>query len=778
MDNRDKQEIKSNIKKLDSLTGTGVTGDQGTGLADEFYVFISSGGSGREALVDLKKTLKRKVAEAELREKTLFIAVDSDWNEQDSAVRNGDLDPAEAVKLPYAGAHRLLNPDRISPQTKKWVHPKLWKATGGEDADLTPPDCLGGKGAGSIRQCGRLLFCQSNAQAIYRKSLQRVVNKLSGKNSRKIRVFFLAGLAGGTGSGTVIDLAYLTRYYLKGLLKDNNTKADYYGYLLLPSACGDKAADLHAGNRNAYAALKEIDHYMTVAERNERFVMDYGFDPLQNVDIGENIFDFCTFAENVGADGLKPGNEAEAKDSPSGSDAASVRRVITDSILGILFGKQQYFDTREAQPCAGLPRNANYIYNVLGVSSCIVPVDLLMSYVVKKVLDELFKNLRKGNAVTEDRAVDFIKDCNLDVKMLAGIRFTTKPEKVKQNIEKQVHSEFESYGPYYVISLLRKAAELIENDPFDYLHVIRIKKKSFFTNPFDLWNTKWNKEIAKYEAAIKHFRELNRERYEVYAYILDELRDQIGKNEKVLTELKEYEKVFGKNGRWTPVNFTLDDHNTEAVEKYLERFCRKEESGKLAEEFAGILFARKGDLNGKIDAAERVREFVKEYLKVYIETTAEQFLVISCSGDENAKLSERDKNNKEVPSAETCLAADVLLEKLGAHIYTMASMEAGFPNEARCVDNLILPEEFTWLRRALENRCDNVYAGSEKDRVVLIKRYYNVPAWALTWTRKAEADYKSEGTNALGLHIDQGENSGCAEFPELYPEGKWRGDKK
>ena len=61
MDNRDKQEISNNIEKLDCLTGTGVTGNQGISLADELFVFISSGGSGREALIDIKKTLKKKI---------------------------------------------------------------------------------------------------------------------------------------------------------------------------------------------------------------------------------------------------------------------------------------------------------------------------------------------------------------------------------------------------------------------------------------------------------------------------------------------------------------------------------------------------------------------------------------------------------------------------------------------------------------------------------------------------------------------------------------------
>ena len=805
MDNRDKQEISNNIEKLDCLTGTGVTGNQGISLADELFVFISSGGSGREALIDIKKTLKKKANESELKEKTLFIAIDSDWNEQDSAVRKGDLDPVEAIKLPYAGVHRLINPDRITPQMKKWVHPDLWKATGGKDADLTPPDCLGGKGAGSVRQCGRLLFCQENAQAIYRNSLYRIKNKLKAGENRKIRVFFLAGLAGGTGSGTIIDLAYLTRHYLRELPGSEYSDISFYGYLLLPSACGNKVTDIQTGNRNAYAALKEIDHYMTVAERKDHMtvaehkecsVMDYGFAPLQNVDIGENLFDFCTLVENVAADGLKTGNDAkskakgspfgsnagsEAKGEQSGSDAASVRGVITDSIISILCGERQYFDSRAVKPGDDLPSDANYIYNVLGVSSCVVPRDLMTSYVVKKVLDALFKKLRKASAVTDDRATDFIKKCGLGIKFLFLIRKTDEPEVVKKKIAEQVNSEFDAYGPYYVVSLIRRAAELIENDPFDYLHAIRQKKKSFFTNPFDLMNAKLNAEISRYEAAIEYFKELNRELYEVYAYVLDELRKQIGKNAGVLTEKDKYEKVFGENGRWTPIDLTPGDNKTEAVEKYLESFCKKGEDERLADELIGILCARNGNLSGRIDASERIREFVKKHLEKCIETTPEQLLVIAFSGEQNVMLSELIADDTHVPTAETYLAADALLEKLGDHVYTTAAMEAGFPIEAQCADYLILPEHFVWLRRAIEEKCGNygiqsgnIYDSSEEDRAVLIRRYFNVPAWALNWTYRAEEDYKAGGADRMGLHIDQGENSDCSMFPDLYPEGKWK----
>ena len=130
------------------------------------------------------------------------------------------------------------------------------------------------------------------------------------------------GIAGGTGSGTVVDLVYLTRYFLQRLLPNAYSRVNFYGYLLLPSACGEMVTDTTTGNQNAYAALKEIDYYMTINARGEHFVMDYGTPLARGVEIESNIFDFCTLVEGVGANGAVMLDNSE-----------SARGLIADSIL-------------------------------------------------------------------------------------------------------------------------------------------------------------------------------------------------------------------------------------------------------------------------------------------------------------------------------------------------------------------------------------------------------------------------------------------------------------
>jgi hypothetical protein len=74
-----------------------------------------------------------------------------------------------------------------------------------------------------------------------------------GLRSDRPRVYVVAGLAGGTGGGMALDVAYLARWLLRRLGHDAAKTA---GWLLLPPAGADATAAA-----NAYAALTELHHY-------------------------------------------------------------------------------------------------------------------------------------------------------------------------------------------------------------------------------------------------------------------------------------------------------------------------------------------------------------------------------------------------------------------------------------------------------------------------------------------------------------------------------------
>jgi hypothetical protein len=70
------------------------------------------------------------------------------------------------------------------------------------------------------------------------------------------RVYVVAGLAGGTGGGMFLDVAYLVRQLLRDL---GQPQAEVVGLFLLPQGRGEKLRTPELAN--AYAALAELNHY-------------------------------------------------------------------------------------------------------------------------------------------------------------------------------------------------------------------------------------------------------------------------------------------------------------------------------------------------------------------------------------------------------------------------------------------------------------------------------------------------------------------------------------
>ena len=201
--------IDRNLKELDYIERTGILTNEKSNLANEFFVFIGAGGTGCKALAHLKKEMKKRIQADEVGKKTMFIAVDAAHNELEQYVREGKFENSEIVKLLFVGGKESIDPRMMLPQFKQWVNPELCNIIGG---------AFDGTGAGAIRQCGRVMIAQEAAQLQLSACFSLIPEKLAGMPKiSKLRVFFLTGLAGGTGSGIIIDLAYLTRYFIEQL---------------------------------------------------------------------------------------------------------------------------------------------------------------------------------------------------------------------------------------------------------------------------------------------------------------------------------------------------------------------------------------------------------------------------------------------------------------------------------------------------------------------------------------------------------------------------------
>jgi hypothetical protein len=144
-------------------------------------------------------------------------------------------------------------------------------------------------GAAQMRQMGRLAIfydLDHGDNSKIRKALRNAINKVAGyAQGRAVQVFIVASVAGGTGSGMFVDIAYLVRK-LAG-----NTPVFTRGFVVLPTAFrGEPGLTVSPSMRGqGYAALREIDRFMSDF-REPGYPMHYTSDisgpdddPLQGV---------------------------------------------------------------------------------------------------------------------------------------------------------------------------------------------------------------------------------------------------------------------------------------------------------------------------------------------------------------------------------------------------------------------------------------------------------------------------------------------------------------
>lgn len=214
---------------------------------------VGLGGTGLLALRALRRFYDENLEPAD-RVPTSFLAIDFDRSALqagDEQNRFADLQEDEFLYLNPAKIQDLLrNLDRAQDGAFAWQAIRDWFPD--TDQSPLPISDIEANGARQMRALGRVGFFL-NDEAI-ETSLRRKLNGLANEVdlstlSNSKRVIILSSLAGGTGAGMLIDLAYVVRR-----LAD---KPKIFLYLLLPEVF----QDVDTGGRifqNSYAMLKEL----------------------------------------------------------------------------------------------------------------------------------------------------------------------------------------------------------------------------------------------------------------------------------------------------------------------------------------------------------------------------------------------------------------------------------------------------------------------------------------------------------------------------------------
>ncbi|MFC3767453.1 tubulin-like doman-containing protein [Paenibacillus sp. GCM10012303] len=381
--------VKEHIEQLDVSKGGGIVSDKiRVDTIDNPMLVIGLGGTGIDALLRLKYQINRrfKLPEDPISKKKQdkpdnveFLAFETNEHDRNKKYRGIGLDPlTEYVLLSNPEVGGLLqNRSLLEPHVKDWLSPELLITDGIN-------------GASGIRQAGRLLLFTKIVQVV--QAIEKKIKALSVGTNKKLIVFLLTGLSGGTGSGCFLDIAYITRGLIERDYGDSGVdKINMFGYLFMPDVnLSNKSISDHTREyikKNGYAALKELDYWMNVNERNERFKQQYGSILSVNSPVApfnfahlisatnlegtllENGYDYCM---NVTAEKITTFMASEEKQS---GEEFAIHDYMSNIHTNIAQMPKQYA--------------ANYQYNVIGASSAVLPIEEMTTFLAYRLFKKM-----------------------------------------------------------------------------------------------------------------------------------------------------------------------------------------------------------------------------------------------------------------------------------------------------------------------------------------------------------------------------------------------------
>ncbi len=217
---------------------------------------ISTGGSGKSAIQAAIKTANQRMKE-EYSTYVKFLVVDSATNELSVLNRQG----IDTLNISSPGAADRLSEQNRSTFYKKFI-PKDF-----------PANVIDSEGAAQQRMIGKVKLFDTNGgntndQALRDKIAGYFAGDWSDKAGMTVDIMILTGISGGNGSGTFMDIAAIAKSACP-----NPGNVNVYGYIMLPDTVADYASNAAAKDslyRNGFAALKELESYMSIGMENGR----------------------------------------------------------------------------------------------------------------------------------------------------------------------------------------------------------------------------------------------------------------------------------------------------------------------------------------------------------------------------------------------------------------------------------------------------------------------------------------------------------------------------
>ena len=388
------------------------------------------------------------------------------------------------------------------------------------------------------------------------------------KRGGQISIFITCSIVGGTGNGMIMDLAAT----IKDLFKDYWPAPRIYGILVLPSAFKRVVYNRNARG-NAYAALKEIDFFMS----GNTFRAEYPSGRF--IEVPDRLFEdgmlYLLDVENMA------GNSLQGRDQVQELTGQFIATFVASTVGGAVEERMVNDSTRAA---IYLPKNEKSqrkaAYNSFGISRVIYPVPILRQLGYKitagKMIDAFLKpvNLRLLLETLGDINRGLVRAMRLNCRLIF--------QRMYPDFKMDTDVEFRSYTKKMQNAFAKKDKRAIlsvmENIIRDYgkEEMEKIKK-----NLLRKMEKRCQIELEKMKTVLTG---------EIHKYIKDPNKGFLFAEkivETLLSKLELYQKKYYKE------RVALARYSTEEMEKLVERF---EEDASIDEKMAEAIIEM-ADLN-------------------------------------------------------------------------------------------------------------------------------------------------------------------------------------
>ena len=392
--------VRDHIKQLEVANGGGIISEKiRVGTIENRMLVIGIGGTGIDALLRLKRQINRNFKlpidnetqkRREKPDNIEFLAFETNEKDKNKKYIDMGLDiDNELVMLSNAETGQIMQSRPIlDDYYTSWLSPELNVSEGTT-------------GANGNRQAGRLLMFSKITTVV--ESIRKKIKVLSEGTDKKLYVFILTGVCGGTGSGCFLDIAYIVR----GIMKDRYgpagvDRADILGYIFLPDVnLSNKNLTIQTQEyikKNGYAALKELDYWMNIEDRQEQFTQKYG--DVLDVDSSMPPFNLCHL---ISATSIKGKHLENAYDYCMNVAAENIVNFMADEgqkEAGQEFAIHDYI-SNISMNIAQMPHKyaANYKYNIMGAAAAVLPIEEITTYLAYR----LFKKIEKMFSSTPEK---------------------------------------------------------------------------------------------------------------------------------------------------------------------------------------------------------------------------------------------------------------------------------------------------------------------------------------------------------------------------------------